>query len=134
RMAVTYSLRTENTQKASILLLKRGIWIYLLLVIFEGALRKWFLPSLADPLLLIRDPLAIYLLFKSFKKGLWNPGGYEQIMWGLTILGLITTFLVGHGNLTVAAYGLRITVIHFPLIFLIGSILKKSDVIEIGKI
>lgn len=133
-MAVTYTLKTENFQEASLLLIKRGIWLYLFLLIFEGALRKWFLPGLADPLLLIRDPLAIYLLFKSFQKNLWYPGSYEKIMWGLTILAFITTLLVGHGNLTVAVFGLRITLVHFPLIFLIGSLLEKSDVIEIGKI
>jgi hypothetical protein len=38
------------------------IWTYFWLLIFEGALRKWALPSLANPLLVIRDPvlLAIY--------------------------------------------------------------------------
>ena len=39
--------------------LKIAIWLYLLLWIFEGALRKWILPSLATPLLVVRDPIAI---------------------------------------------------------------------------
>ena len=39
--------------------LKIGIWIYFYLLIFEGALRKWFLPSLATPLLVVRDPVAL---------------------------------------------------------------------------
>ncbi|MCM4160823.1 hypothetical protein FHG64_00480 [Antarcticibacterium flavum] len=133
-MAATYALHTENLQETSLLFLKRGIWLYFFLLIFEGALRKWFLPGLADPLLLIRDPLAIFLLFQSVQKNLWHPGIFEKIMWGLTILALITTLLIGHGNLTVAAFGLRITLIHFPLIFLIGTLFNKGDVIEIGKI
>lgn len=133
-MAATYTLQTENLQETSLLFLKRGIWLYFFLLIFEGALRKWFLPGLADPLLLIRDPLAIFLLFKSVQKNLWHPGIFEKIMWGLTILALITTLLIGHGNLTVAAFGLRITLIHFPLIFLIGTLFNKGDVIEIGKV
>ncbi|WP_246054223.1 MULTISPECIES: hypothetical protein [Antarcticibacterium] len=78
--------------------------------------------------------MAIFLLFQSVQKNLWHPGIFEKIMWGLTILALITTLLIGHGNLTVAAFGLRITLIHFPLIFLIGTLFNKGDVIEIGKI
>ena len=27
---------------------RRAIWLYLVLLIFEGALRKWFLPSFSD--------------------------------------------------------------------------------------
>src|SRR4249920_1474050 len=43
---------------------RRLIWLYLWLLIFEGALRKWVLPQFSAPLLLIRDPvvLLIYLL------------------------------------------------------------------------
>src|SRR5438309_4530609 len=40
------------------------IWLYLVLLIFEGALRKWIVPQLSNPLLIIRDPvvIAIYML------------------------------------------------------------------------
>ena len=36
--------------------LRRMIWLYFFLLIAEGALRKWALPSLGAPLLVIRDP------------------------------------------------------------------------------
>ncbi|MBA3651978.1 MAG: hypothetical protein H0W66_10995, partial [Chthoniobacterales bacterium] len=44
--------------------LRQLIWLYLWLLIFEGAFRKWIVPQLSAPLLLIRDPVAllIYLL------------------------------------------------------------------------
>ena len=35
------------------------IWGYILLLILEGALRKWFLPQLSDALLLCRDPIIL---------------------------------------------------------------------------
>src|ERR1700736_7002605 len=40
------------------------IWFYLILLVFEGALRKWIVPQLSNPLLIIRDPVVIatYLL------------------------------------------------------------------------
>ena len=33
------------------------IWTYFWLLLFEGGLRKWIVPSLANPLLIIRDPV-----------------------------------------------------------------------------
>lgn len=49
-------------------LYRKAIWIYIFLLIFEGALRKWFLPSLATPLLLVRDPIAIWLTIIGLQK------------------------------------------------------------------
>ena len=42
---------------------RRLIWTYLVLLIFEGALRKWIVPRFSDPLLVVRDPvvIAIYI-------------------------------------------------------------------------
>src|SRR5213075_902612 len=44
--------------------IRRLIYLYLFLLIIEGALRKWIVPQFSNPLLLVRDPvvLAIYLL------------------------------------------------------------------------
>jgi hypothetical protein len=39
--------------------IRRLIWLYLVLWLIEGGLRRWFLPGLATPLLLIRDPLVV---------------------------------------------------------------------------
>lgn len=113
-------------------LLKTGIWLYFLLLIFEGALRKWALPGLADPLLLVRDPIAILLILKALEIRVWKPGIYVLLMWGVTVLALAITLLVGHGNLMVAIYGMRINLLHFPLIFLIGTIFNRQDVIRMG--
>lgn len=39
---------------------------YLYLVFFEALLRRWILPEYSDVLLLVRDPIAIIVLFRSF--------------------------------------------------------------------
>ena len=58
----------DLVHKADILKqLKAGIWAYFILLIIEGALRKWFFPRLATPLLVVRDPLAMWLLFVAWK-------------------------------------------------------------------
>lgn len=113
--------------------LKKWVWIYFILLIFEGALRKWVLPGLSQPLLIVRDPVALVLIFQSLRLGIWKPNNSVIIMWLLTILAFIFALIFGHGNILVAIYGLRITAFHFPLIFIIGILLDKNDVLHIGK-
>ena len=52
-------------------LLKKLFWAYFLLLIFEGALRKWVMPGLSAPLLLIRDPLGLLILIEAFRTYKW---------------------------------------------------------------
>lgn len=114
--------------------IKKGIWLYFFLLIFEGALRKWILPGLSSPLLLIRDPLAIGILISALRYHIWKPNLYVIGMWGVTVLGVALALILGHGNLAVALYGLRITGIHFPLIFIIGCVFKPKDVLTLARI
>lgn len=113
--------------------LKRGIWLYLLLLIFEGALRKWFLPALATPLLVVRDPIALWLVFNAWNKRILPKSHLLTAMITIGLLGIVTALLFGHGNLTVAIFGARTLIVHFPMIFVIGSVMDKDDVIKIGK-
>ena len=113
--------------------LKRGVWIYFFLLIFEGALRKWLVPSLATPLLVVRDPVAIWLIYQVWRKGKLTNTFLLTAMVVITVISVITTLLFGHGNLPVAVFGARILLVHFPLMFVIGRIFKKEDVLEMGK-
>lgn len=114
--------------------LKRGIWLYFILLIFEGALRKWVLPELATPLLIVRDPIALWLVAKAWQRGLLPPHPYLIGIVLIGVLGIITTMLLGHGNLMVALYGARILLLHFPLMFVIGRLFTREDVIKLGKV
>jgi len=114
--------------------LKQAIWAYFLLVLFEGALRKWVLPQLADPLLVVRDPIAIFLIGYSWYKGILPNSLMMYGMMALTVAAGVTALTLGHGNLTVAIYGARIFLLHFPLIFIIGTIFTREDVLKIGEV
>ncbi|NJB87433.1 hypothetical protein GGR26_003213 [Lewinella marina] len=113
-------------------LLKQLMWLYLLLLLFEGALRKWFLPALQAPLLIVRDPLALLILLQAANRHLRLLNPYTLVIFFTTILSFLMTFLDGHQNLFVALYGMRITVLHFPLIFVMGQIFDRSDVERMG--
>ncbi|MEO6520471.1 MAG: hypothetical protein ABIN91_02265 [Mucilaginibacter sp.] len=121
-----------HTQKDLYKPIKNGIWLYFFLLIFEGALRKWFLPGLATPLLIVRDPIALYIIIAAWQRKIIpsDPG----LIW-MTIIGffsILTALCFGHGSLLVAAYGARILLLHFPLIFIIGSVFQRDDVVKIG--
>ena len=51
--------------------IKKLIWVYFLLLLFEGALRKWFLPGLSLGLLSVRDPVALWIYYLAFSKGIF---------------------------------------------------------------
>ena len=123
----TESIRTEFT------FLKKLIWLYFLLLLFEGALRKWFLPGLSQGLLIIRDPVVIWIYYIAYNKGLLSlQNKYIQtlIRWTL-ICGLISLLVKAH-PLTIA-YGIRTSLLHFPLIFVMARVLSWQDVISFGK-
>src|SRR5690554_1009580 len=81
------------------LFLKRGIWLYFFLIIFEGALRKWIFPSLATPLLVVRDPIGIWLVYMAWKKKLLPSNIYMGAMVFIGLLSIYTAIFIGHGNL-----------------------------------
>ena len=122
----------QQNRLATLKLTKRFIWLYLILLLTEGGIRKWFLPGLSDPLLIIRDPvaLAIYVLALQLKAFPFNKFLSVSIVLGVMCGALA---ILAHGNPIVAAYGVRINFFHIPLIFVMGRVLNMKDVIQIGR-
>ncbi len=113
--------------------LKQAIWLYLLLLLFEGALRKWVVPGLSTPLLVVRDPVALYILFEAFRVRLvpQNPAFYLSLLIGW--LGILLAMLVGHGSPYVALYGARALLLHFPAMFVMAMVLDRQDLLRMGR-
>ena len=115
-------------------ILKVGIWVYFFLWIFEGALRKWFLPALSMPLLIVRDPIVLWLIILASRRGLLKFNIYMAGMVFLGFVSLFTAVFFGHGNVAVAIYGARTLLLYFPMIFVIGQVFNQEDVIKMGRI
>ena len=113
--------------------IKQIIWIYFLLLIFEGALRKWIVPELSTPLLVVRDPIALWLIIICFKNHVFKMNFYIWAMWFIGYVAFVLAIYWGHGNSTVALFGARVFIVHFPLIFIIGRVFDYRDVIKMGK-
>jgi hypothetical protein len=115
----------------SIRSIRRLIWLYFWLLLFEGALRKWVLPGWSGPLLIVRDPvvLAIYALALTTRIFPFNKFVVTAIV--LAVLSFVSSLFVS-GNLVVTLYGVRTNFLHLPLIFLIPKVFSKKDVIRVG--
>ena len=118
RSLKTNSLWKKNKQqlpKDPNHILKVGIWVYFFLWIFEGALRKWFLPALSMPLLIVRDPIVLWLIILASRRGLLKFNIYMAGMVFLGFVSLFTAVFLGHGDIAVAIYGARTLLLYFPM-------------------
>jgi hypothetical protein len=134
KVAMPSKPKAAFTPKDPNLLLKRGIWVFFILWVFEGALRKWVLPQLSMPLLVIRDPVALWLLFQAFKRGLLKSNVYLNGMVIMGVVSLMAAIFMGHRNTWVAIYGARTMALYFPLIFVIGRVFNQEDVLKMGRV
>ena len=79
-------------------LLKAFIWLYLVLLIFEGALRKWVMPSISDPLLVVRDPIVLAIYTMAFFTGRFPLNGFIFVTVALAVCSAVGSVLGGHTN------------------------------------
>ena len=122
------AVATEHT------FIKKLIWAYFFLLLFEGALRKWFLPGLSQGLLIIRDPIVIWIYYLCYAQGLFplnNKYLHKCFQWVLISAAL--SLLINQAHPFTVAYGVRTNLLHFPLIFIMGRVLAWEDVINFGK-
>jgi hypothetical protein len=112
--------------------IKWGIWAYMILLIFEGALRKWVFPGAADLLLIIRDPIVAVIYLLAVAQGIFPRNGFIAFTLILAIGSAAFAFIGGHGNLWVTAYGIRTNYFHIPLIWVMAQTLDRGDVRRLG--
>lgn len=114
--------------------IKTLIWIYFWLLMFEGSVRKW-IPSLSNPFLLIRDPVAFLICFQAIRFNV-IPSRYWAIFslfaFPLTLLGLVQ-IIVAPIPPAVFLYGWRTYILHVPVILVAAVILDSEDLRKVGR-
>lgn len=111
---------------------RKLLLIYLILLIAEGALRKWIFPSLSTPLLVIRDPFVLLLVIQGVRKNLLSSG-FAKVSFLLAFIAIITSIIMPHEKLLVIIFGARIFMIYIPCIFVISKIITIKDIYTIGR-
>ena len=127
-----YDAYAIPNNSGTLLTLKRLIWLYFWLLIFEGALRKWIVPGLSTPLLVVRDPVVLAIYFFAIERKLMPINGLLLFCYSIGILNIFSSTIVGT-PLMVTMYGFRCNFLHAPLIYLIPLILDKDDILKFGK-
>jgi hypothetical protein len=115
--------------------IKTVIWIYFWLLLVEGALRKWVLPELSAPLLVIRDPIAIVAYYLALRHGIFYRN--KPLFWIMAVafVFMVVSFaqyFLLDSNLIVTAYGFRTNFLHLPLIILSAMVFSHEDAERVG--
>ena len=112
------------------------VWIYFWLLIFEGSLRKWFLPQLSAPLLLIRDPFTLYACWLGLRFGLFRGDRFFPILvllaWIMAFGSLLASFDPAGTSIPAILFGLRTNFLHLILMLLIPKVFDSRDVKYMG--
>lgn len=125
-------------QDKTLRIIRGLIWTYLILLVLEGALRKWVVPQLSDPILIIRDPVLLAIYFFAFKARVFPRNGWVIALGIIGGLSLIVSILVLYSYiafkfiLAVTLYGFRSNFLHLPLIFVIASVFDHKGVKRVG--
>lgn len=112
--------------------IKRLVWSYFFLLIFEGALRKWILPAAANPLLLIRDPVVLAAYFVAWRCGLFPRNVFVGVAAIIAVVSLVVGLMVSSESPAIAIYGFRTNFLQLPFIFLIPKVFDARDVERVG--
>ncbi len=117
----------------SLLPIKAAIWLYFVLLLIEGVLRKWLFPEYSDVLFIVRDPVVLIIYVLALQARVF------PFRLAMIALGLITFFsaLFAIFNDTppvVTLFGLRTNYLHIPLVFIIMQTLDRNDVIRFGRV
>ncbi|ACD82616.1 hypothetical protein [Candidatus Methylacidiphilum infernorum] len=118
-------------------LIAQLVVIIYILLLFEGAIRKWVFPNQGRILFFIRDPFLLWAYFLAFRYKLWPRPNFVFLL-GLLLgaMGLILGFfqiLFTEHPLLFVLYGLRNYFLYLPLPFLIERVLSKDTLQKMGK-
>jgi hypothetical protein len=112
------------------------LWLYFALLIIEGALRKWILPGLSDPLLLVRDPVAAAIIYFAVRDGYFPAlrltRGFTVLLAAFVLLGGLQLILGYFRSVPVMVFGLRTYFLHPPLIFIMAQVLDARSIRRLG--
>ena len=131
-------MNEQEPEDKTIRNIRRLIWLYFWLLLIEGALRKWVLPQLSNPLLIVRDPVVLLAYFLALRGRLFPWNGWVYAIGIIGTLSLLVSFVplwpyvLPKQIVLVSGYGFRSNFMHLPFIFLIARVLRFEDVKRFG--
>lgn len=131
-VASSYAVSNEGVKReARRRFVVRAVFFIFLLSLIEGPLRKWFLPGLAGPLTLLRDPFVIALYGYCLTTGMMRTRGIAGVWLSFafltSVIGLfqyIVAGLPGWGWML----GVRTYWLYMPLAFVVAKTFRREDI------
>lgn len=124
-------LPAETRRESKRRFVVRAVFFLFALMLVEGPLRKWALPGLSGPLVLLRDPFALALYAYCFANGLiWMrglAGAWLALGWITAMLGLAQYMVNGYG-FEGWMLGVRTYWLYMPLAFVVARAFEPEDV------
>src|SRR3954470_23434836 len=80
-------MNQDTPENPTIKNIRRLIWLYFWLLLIEGALRKWVVPQLSNPLLIIRDPVVLLIYWLAFRARVFPRNAW---IFSLAIIGFLS--------------------------------------------
>lgn len=131
-------MNPNSPENPTIRHIRRLIWLYFWLLLLEGALRKWVLPQLSNPLLIVRDPVVLLIYLLAIRARVFPRNAWVVSLAIIAFLSLAVSFIalwpyLPPGRIAlVSGFGFRADFLHLPLIFLMPRVLRPEDVKRIG--
>ena len=131
-------MKIDNPEERAKHRIRQLIWVYFWLLILEGALRKWVVPQLSNPLLIVRDPVAIGIYFFAIRARVFPKNAWMVVLSVIAVLTILCTYVqllpyISPKAITlVCGYGFHANYLHLPLIFVIGKVMRPEDLRRLG--
>lgn len=109
------------------------IFVYFLLLVFEGALRFWVFPGLSSVLMLVRDPVVCVIYLLALGGGKMPRSLVIGVTAMLALVSAASSFLAGDAPWMVTVYGIRANYLHLPMIYIMRNMMTAVDVQRIGR-
>lgn len=126
----------DGNDNTGIVIARRLFWLYCIVWLIEGALRKWVFPQYSMELLLVRDPLVLFVYYfaaqaRSFPFNAWL--GFLCLITGTIVVQAIIHVMAQDVSLVVAVFGIRTFVLHTPLIWVVPALFARKEIVALGK-
>ncbi len=139
-VSVATSSRVESRAETARRHFVAVVMLIYLLVLVEGALRKWVVPQFSLYVFFIRDPFVIYAYLFATRHRLWPKRTSLVIVCvALGVFGFLlgsVQLMIGDSTGTrvlLALYGWRNYFLYAPLAFLIGAQFSYEDVLRVAR-
>src|SRR5690349_15219924 len=115
--AATFARPTAGAAATRLSLTGRLFISVMLVIIFEGAVRKWVADSSTLPLILLRDVIAAYTVVRAFLRGHFRrlpQLSTLMLAWSACVLGWgLLQLVLGESNFSVMLIGMRFWLLYF---------------------